>query len=261
LPRWPNAFHSPRPRRSDRNRWKQSEVIQERGGKQYKGVLADDKSSFKDVYQKIKNSESDFVIQEYIPGSDNSIYSFHAYFNRGAHPVAYFVGRKIRNFPKEYGHSTYLELIRDEEVVRLGIDILKRINYVGLVKIDFKQDIRTKQFYILEINPRSTLWNYLGAVSGINLPLLAYRDIIGEPGEIPKDYRTDIRWLSFPEDVKGFLQEFHQRDSIGFWEWILSYWHRKVYSVFAWQDPIPFVVACWFHGQSMLRRLKKRFMP
>jgi predicted ATP-grasp superfamily ATP-dependent carboligase len=198
------------------------------------------------------------VVQEYIPGGDDSIYSFHTYFDRNSNPLAYFVGRKIRDYPREFGQSTYLELTKNKEVVSLGLDLLKRIGYIGLAKIDFKQDARTGQFYILEINPRATLWNYMGAASGINLLMIAYNDILGEKTDLPTDYRTDIRWLSFEADLKGFLRDYHKDGDLTWGQWLLSYWSRKVYAVFCWKDPAPFLAYGWFYAKALFKRLTKK---
>ena len=242
----------------NRVHWDASDLIKARGGKNYKGILAENVTAFNDAYHGIKKFTNDFIIQEYIPGGDNSIYSFHAYFNRDAQPLAYFAGRKIRDFPKECGQSTYLELVKDKEVVQLGIDILNKLDYVGLVKIDFKKDIRTNRLYILEINPRATLWNHLGAVSGVNLPLIAYRDILGQEVTIPKDYKTNIRWLSFLNDVKGFILDYHKDGDLSWKQWIFSYWSFKVYAVFSWKDPYPFIVDTCFYLKALFTRLTKR---
>ena len=106
---------------------------------------------------------------------------FHAYVDAGRRPLGHYVGRKIRTYPRRAGVSTYLELVDEPELSRLGFDILERLGLVGVVKLDFKRDPRTGRFYLLEVNPRFSLWNHLGAASGVNLPLLAYRDLAGLP--------------------------------------------------------------------------------
>jgi predicted ATP-grasp superfamily ATP-dependent carboligase len=238
--------------------WKKSEMIAERK-KPYKGILANDRAAVDRVYDQFKNFGNDFIVQEYIPGGDDSIYSFHGYFDRHSNLLACFAGRKIRNYPREYGQSTYLELTKEPEVIRLGEELLKRIDFVGLVKIDFKKDLRTNQFYLLEVNPRATLWHHLGTVSGINLSLIAYQDILGRPCNVPKDYKTNVRWLSLGADIKGFL-DYHKDGDLTLMNWLLSYCSQKVYSSFSWKDPFPCLASFGLSIKSLVKRLAKRFV-
>jgi len=226
--------------------WAQSPIVQKGLGKPYKAIKVDNPAQFCDAYNTLKAFTTDFVIQEYIEGDEDAIYSFHAYFNQQSEPLAYYVGRKIRTYPIHAGESTFIELVEEPAVVHIGLDILKKIKFVGVVKIDFKKDMLRNRFYLLELNTRYNLWNYLGARCGINLPLLAYYDIIGEKSGIPPlqtNYKTGVRWVSFIDDLHAF-HDLRNAGKISFTKWLFSYWCPKVYNVFAWKDPIPFFV--WF---------------
>lgn len=228
--------------------WAQSPLIKDDLGKPYKAIRADNPDQFRDVYHKLKAFTPDFVIQEYIEGDANAIYSFHAYLNRQSEPLAYYVGQKIRTYPIDAGESTFIELVNEPEVVRIGMEILKKIKFVGIVKIDFKKDAIRNRFYVLELNARYNLWNYLGAHCGINLPMLSYYDIIGDTTHLPaaplqKNYKTGIRWLCFIDDLHAF-RDLQKAGKITLTEWLSSYFSPIVCNVFKWNDPIPFLV--WF---------------
>ncbi len=238
--------------------WKTFEMITERNGKYYKGFRANDIATAHDLYDQFRKFNRDFIVQDYILGDDTNIYSFHGYFDRQSNPLAFFVGRKIRTFPRECGLSTYLELTQNQEVAQLGTDILRQINYVGLAKIDFKKDVRTNKFYILEINPRATLWNHLGAANGMNLSLVAYYDLIGEKVDPPKEYQTNVRWISFGADLKGFLLDYRKEADLHLIDWLLSFWSQKVYFAFSWKDPAPFLVSVGSYIKALLKRLVKK---
>jgi len=223
--------------------WSAATVAQSHQQWPQKALRADTLEQFERLFAGMLASTDDFVIQQYIPGDATSIYSFHTYFDRASIPLGYFVGRKIRTYPGESGISTYLQLVHEPQVVRLGIQILKTLNYVGLCKLDFKKDAAKNRFYLLEANARFTLWNYLGAASGVNLPILAYRDILALPCQPATSYTTGIRWLSFMNDLKTFLKSYHPDRQLSFAQWLLSLQGRKVYDVFSWRDPLPFMVS------------------
>ena len=224
--------------------WAQSSIVQKELGKPYKAIRVDNPAQLRNAYDQLKAFTSDFVIQEYIEGEEDAIYSFHAYFNRQSEPLAYYVGKKIRTYPIHAGESTFIELVNEPAVVDIGIEILKKMKFIGIVKIDFKKDAVKNRFYVLELNARYSLWNYLGARCGINLPLLAYYDMIGDKPHIPplqKDYETGVRWLSFTDDVRAFY-DLRNAGKISLIKWLSSYLCPKVYNVFVWKDPLPFFV-------------------
>src|SRR6185369_15521749 len=95
--------------------------------------------------------------------------------------LGHYVGRKIRTYPSRAGVSTYLELCDEPSLERAGFAVLERLGLTGVVKLDWKRDPRTGRFHLLEVNPRFNLWNHLGAAAGVNLPFLAYQDLLGLP--------------------------------------------------------------------------------
>lgn len=241
-----------------RRGWFRSGLIGELGGKPQKVIFIQNRSELEHLYPKMQAYDPHFLVQEAVPGGDDEIYSYHAYFDGDAQPLGYFIGRKIRTYPSGSGVSTYLRLVKEETVRRLGLEIGQKLRLKGVVKMDFKRDARSNRFYLLEINPRYNLWNYLGAAAGVNLPYLAYEDCMGGDGigaGANNAYRTDIRWLSFKEDVKAFLDS-RSDNKMSFWEWILSYRKRKVYNVFAWNDPYPWVVSSAQYLSLKLRRIR-----
>lgn len=220
--------------------WNTSELAADRSGTQ-KVVIAETPDEFRRMFDAVRELSPRFVVQPYIPGGDDHILSFHGYFNAKGEPLGYFVGKKIRTFPKNNGVSTYLELTHSQEVVDLSLAVLRRMNFVGAIKIDFKKDPVTGKLWILEFNPRFTLWNQLGAAAGLNLPLLAYAEQTGQPCTPQFDYTVGTRWLAFGPDLRAFLRSYRPA---GEWTWpqyVRSMLYPKVYDQFAWDDPGPFL--------------------
>lgn len=152
-----------------------------------------------------------------------------------------FIGRKVRTFPKDTGFSTYLELAHEPELVELGLRLLRQMGFVGPMKLDFKK--HNGRYYLLETNPRFTLWNYLGAVSGMNLPERAAAMLRGERPACGMEYRVGMRWLSLGDDLRGFVREYRPA---GQWTWpgyVRSLCCRHVHEVFSWGDPVPGIVS------------------
>lgn len=221
--------------------WFGSEAIAREGGQPQKMLRANTKEELERMYVRMRQFTDDFVVQEYVPGDDSCIYSFHAYSNESATPLAFYVGRKIRTYPKDSGVSTFIELVKEPAVVQLGLQVLRTLKLAGPVKMDFKRDRARGRYCLLEVNPRFNLWNYLGAACGINLLRIAYADLEDEPVALPADYRTGVRWLSFADDLRAFLRSYHPAGELTWRDWLRSLRGPKVYDCFAWNDPLPLI--------------------
>lgn len=192
------------------------------------------------------------AFQEYIPGGDDAIWSFHGFAAPGGDVLASYVGRKIRTFPELTGDSSYLRLAHDADLAALGRDIAARLGLAGIFKMDFKRSASSGRFHLLEINTRFNLWNYLGARNGVNLPGVAYAFLTG--GDLSKrpEGSTRYRWVAMRYDWPAFRQ-LRARGALNPMSWLLSLAYLpKVYELFAWSDPLPF-------ARYWARRLRAAF--
>lgn len=209
------------------------------------------------IYDDLVKTGSPFIVQQWISGGEEGIYSFHCYADERSRILGWFCGRKIRTYPKEAGVSTYLELVRDPKVAELGFEVVSRLGIVGPLKIDFKRDAITGELYVLELNPRFTLWCYLGKACGVNLPLFAYAHLAGAPLPAPRIYRTDIRWLSGGNDLRSFIRCYRPSGELSARDYIASLRSKKVYDVFSWRDPAPFIAAEVDYVKAASRRVAR----
>jgi predicted ATP-grasp superfamily ATP-dependent carboligase len=215
--------------------------VKELGGTPQKVVFADTREQLMNRFPRMMAHSPQFLVQQAIPGSDEEIFSYHAYYNEGSRPLGEFVGRKVRTYPPASGISTYLRLVREDSVIDLGRNIADKLQITGVVKMDFKRDPKSSRLFLMEINPRYNLWHYLGAMAGVNLPELAHLDLAGQ-ASTPFDggYRTDLHWLSFRDDLRSL--KMRHAEGWGRWlPWLLSLRHRKIYNTFAWNDPGPWL--------------------
>ena len=158
-----------------------------------------------------------------------------------------FVGRKLRTFPPDNGESAYIELADNEELRALGARLAECVPLKGVFKMDFKRDARTGRWYLLEVNARFNLWHYLGAANGVNLVRIAYDWLLKDKREpAAATPRANVRWLSFELDARAF-RALHADGKLGTARWLASLaFARKVYNLFAWTDPGPWL-SFWAH--------------
>jgi predicted ATP-grasp superfamily ATP-dependent carboligase len=223
-----------------RTGWEQSAVREQLFGGAGKARVFDcGRAAYDDGL--VRQLAGQLTFQEYVPGDDSAIWSFHGFAAPGGELLASFVGRKIRTYPALTGDSAYLRLARDREMDELGRDIVARLGLAGVFKMDFKRSAATGRFYLLEINTRFNLWHHLGAKNGVNLPRVAYDYLVHGRRPPPVQARLIYRWLSFGYDRHAY-RELAAAGRLGLVRWLWSLVQApKVYAIFSWTDPAPFL--------------------
>lgn len=189
----------------------------------------------------VRQLAGELAFQEYVPGDDTALWTYHGFAAPGGEVLASFVGRKVRTFPEGTGDSSYLRLAHNDAVEALGRDIAARLSLAGVFKMDFKRSSATGRFYLLEINTRFNLWHYLGAKNGVNLPRVAYEFLVHGRRPAAQRAGTRYRWLALRYDWPAY-RELAARGRLGTLRWLWSLVEApKVYELFSWSDPAPFL--------------------
>jgi len=195
------------------------------------------------------------VIQELVPNRAQDLYSFHGFCGDDGRLLASFCGHKLRTFPNFGGESAFIELVKDTQLDGQGREVVEKLQLKGPFKIDLVRDPRTGQLLTLEVNARFSLWNYLGAAHGVNLPRVAYDYLVeGRTPARPPDYTPRFRWLDAYRDYLAFRQG--GAGGLGLLGWLLPIVSAPcIYDTFAWDDPLP-CLGWW--SQIFRRRLAGR---
>jgi D-aspartate ligase len=121
------------------------------------------------------------MVQELVPGGDEELYSLGSYLRTDGEPLGLFSGRKLKQVPPEVGTCRVGEAVWVQEVVDAGLRFLRGLGYHGISQVEFKRDPRDGRFKLMEINPRLWQWHGLATACGVDLPRIAYADLVGEP--------------------------------------------------------------------------------
>ena len=157
-----------------------------------------------DLYNAVKGllkKEKTVICQEYITGPTNGFYS---YYKQGK-MKAFFMHQRIKQYPLTGGPSSVARSYKDKKLLDISCQILNKLKWNGPVMIEYKLDSKSGQYKLIEINPK--LWGSLDLTikSGINIPQIIIKDVMGERISLVKDYK-DIyfRWI-FPNDFLHFF--------------------------------------------------------
>ncbi len=120
------------------------------------------------------------MVQELVPGGDDTLYTVGSYVARDGTPLGVFSGRKLRQTPPGIGTCRVGEAVWVQDAVDAALRLLAGFGYFGLSQVEFKRDPRDNKFKLMEINPRLWQWHGLAAACGVDLPRIAYADLVGE---------------------------------------------------------------------------------
>jgi predicted ATP-grasp superfamily ATP-dependent carboligase len=184
------------------------------------------------------------LLQRDVPGGESRIESYHVYVDAAGTVVAEFTGKKIRTLPLEKGITTSVEVLPIPDVRLVGRDVIERIGLTGVAKLDFKR-AADGALFLLEVNPRFSLWNNPGAAAGFNIPAAVYADLVGLPRPEFRQGSYRVRWFN----VNDLAAARASGVSLGGWlAWLAR---ERPTSGLALDDPMPTVELLW---QLMRRR-------
>jgi D-aspartate ligase len=125
---------------------------------------------------------SDFhpLVQEWIPGGDDTLHTVGSYVARDGEALGLFSGRKLVQTPRQIGTARVAEAGWLPELVDEALRLLRELGVFGVSQVEFKRDPRDGRFKLIEVNPRLWEWHGLAAACGVDLPRIAYLDAIGE---------------------------------------------------------------------------------
>jgi predicted ATP-grasp superfamily ATP-dependent carboligase len=123
------------------------------------------------------------MVQELIPGDDDELYSLGSYLRADGEPLGLFSGRKLKQVPPVIGTCRVGEAVWVQDVVDAGLRLLRALGFHGISQVEFKRDPRDGRYKLMEVNPRLWQWHGLAAACGVDLPVIAYRDLMGETVE------------------------------------------------------------------------------
>ena len=130
------------------------------------------------------------MLQEVVPGGDKELYTVGSYLDREGRALGIFSGRKLRQTPRSrklvprgVGSCRHGEAVWVPELVEDSLRLLEVCDFTGISQVEFKRDPRNGSYKLMEINPRLWMWHTLSAACGVNLPYIAYLDLIGRPPE------------------------------------------------------------------------------
>lgn len=182
------------------------------------------------------------TLQEYI---DNQEYYYNVmlYRNKQGKFLSHTIIKIVRMYPVAAGSSSCCITVEDDGLLQICQDCLDKLNWVGMADFDVLQRLDTKEYKVIEINPRVPASLRAAFVSGVNFPEIIVRDALQldipnyeyNSGKTLRYMGIDIMWFLksrnrlknnpswfhfFGKDI--YYQDIYQKDPSTWWTWLIE---------------------------------------
>jgi D-aspartate ligase len=229
-----------------------------------KGFLVHSLEELRREYHQVSAAHPQILVQEWIPGGVENLAVIGAYVGEESEPLAYFTARKLLQSPADFGTGC---VVRSEEIGELLAPtrrLWRALHYQGMAEVEYKYDVRTGEYRLIEMNTRHWDQHELGCASGVNLTWVAYCHLTGQPGSNHASRTSPGIWVA--EDAL-FLHVLRnaRRGRAQLWPLIKRLRAGRIYGIFSWRDPWLLtrylfnaaLSAAWHNARRLFSREKK----
>jgi len=171
-----------------------------------KGIRVNTPRELVASFKEVSDPSFQAMVQSFVPGPHENIIEVCIYLSpkHGGKLLALFVDRKIRQYPVDFGVGTCMDSVHDDQALKIGLTLLRRLSYRGVAAVEFKKDARDGTYKLLDLNARLWLQNLLATQAGVNFSLVQYLDLTDQSVELQKDYADGVVWLDATQDFRAY---------------------------------------------------------
>ncbi|MBN1795980.1 MAG: ATP-grasp domain-containing protein [Sedimentisphaerales bacterium] len=181
-----------------------------------------------------------YILQDYIPGID---YCLSVICKKGE-ILAYTLQKDLESVSGYFGPQRVMEFVQDEKILALGGRLMSAMEWEGIACIDFRIDERDNEPKLIEVNPRFGQAVLGSLLAGVNFPLIACLDAVGE--SCPTTEYRNIKYAHPQAYMKTLIRRVCGRNPC------VPVHYKQSGLYFALGDPLPEMV-------DIFRKFKSRF--
>ena len=202
-------------------------------------IIVKDRQELLYLHDKLEDPDSpNLMIQEYIPGGEDSNWMFNGYFDDSSDCSVGFTGKKIRQSPPYAGVTSLGICARNEVVENMVKSFMKAIGYRGVLDMGCRFDARDGTYKVYDVNPRiGCTFRLFVDDNGVDVARALYSHMTGQP-LCTGASREGRKWIVEDSDVRSSIQ-YYRHGRITMRQWIESIRGIEEGAVFALDDPMP----------------------
>jgi len=205
-------------------------------------VIVRGREELLNAYDRMSGTE--VLLQEYIPGNDETQWMFNGYFNEQSECLFGTTGKKLRQFPAYKGVTSLGICIHNEAVEEITKSLMKSVGYRGILDIGYRYDARDGKYKLLDVNPRIGATSRLFVASnGMDVARAWYLDLTDQTVPL-SPVKEGRKWMAEDKDLLSSLRYFRDGKLTGL-EWFKSFRGLEEFAYCSFSDPAPAMQRAW----------------
>lgn len=220
-----------------------------------KMVIARSKDELLGQYHAMEDgSNPSLMIQEYIPGGDDSVWMLNGYFDEHAECLFSITAKKIHQTPVYTGMTALGICLPNPAIESATRTLVRSVGYKGILDIGYRYDARDGQYKLLDANPRlgATFRLFVGR-NGMDVTRAQYLHFTGQPVPV-SSICTGRKWILEDADLVSCIQ-YYRDGVLSLREWLGSYRGLKECAWYAPDDIMPFLRMCSSFFMRVFRKI------
>jgi predicted ATP-grasp superfamily ATP-dependent carboligase len=202
-------------------------------------IVADADSLIRSYIEMEDPADPNLMLQEYIPGGDDTIWMFNGYFDEASDCLIGFTGRKLRQTPPHVGVTSLGICLANPTVDEMTRRWMKELGYRGILDIGYRYDARDGRYKVLDANPRiGATFRLFVASNGMDVARALYLDLTGQPVPVAESIEGR-KWIVEGGDLDSFLR-YRREGILTTRGWLASLLGVREAAYFARDDIGPF---------------------
>jgi D-aspartate ligase len=226
----------------------------------FKAIVAPSGYELERQLRSLVSSAADVLVQEYIEGDDSCHYGSLCYRARSRNACFVLSTRKVRQTTLEAGIMAVGRVVDAPEVRRMTIRLVERLDYRGVIHVEFKRSPRDGKYYFIEWNARPPYFHSIGWKAAFDGAYFAYCDHVAPENldSVRLGHDSGHYWINLHEDLRRLVKSPRLALRPSTWR---PYLQAKEWAVFALDDPKPWLrsmqqLAAWL-WQLAVRAARK----
>lgn len=199
-------------------------------------------------------SNPSLMIQEYIPGGDDSVWMLNGYFDQNSECLFSITAKKIHQTPAYTGMTALGICLPNPAIESATRTLVRAVGYKGILDIGYRYDARDGSYKLLDANPRlgATFRLFVGD-NGMDVARAQYRHFTGQPVPV-SNICTGRKWILEDADLVSCIR-YYQDGVLTLRDWLGSYRGIKECAWYAADDIMPFLRVCWSFSIRPVRKI------
>lgn len=223
-----------------------------------KAYICNDNIKVKEVDRFLTNLGIPYVAQQMIEGPANTIYAALLYRSTKGKVEVGYTGKKLRNFPLDYGVGSAFIAENNSEIINRSIALMELTDYHGIADFEYKFCEKTSEYYLIEVNGRFSLQTSLIQQTNPHFIYTIFCDMTNRPKResVSKKSMSNIIWLFLLMDIRAIRGEKGKSIFMTYLSIFFSY--RIQGALWSFSDPLPAIYFLKYIMRKVIMKPKEK---